>query len=72
MVTTLDEFREHLAGTDLYARHQAHKLRLDTEGIRLQVAAEMDKQLKETYTQKKLAPDRKRLYLSIRSVVAHT
>jgi uncharacterized protein YueI len=45
---------------------------LDTEGIRLQVAAEMDKQLKETYTQKKLAPDRKRLYLSIRSVVAHT
>lgn len=31
-VTSLDEFREHMAGTDLYARHQAHTLQLDTAG----------------------------------------
>jgi hypothetical protein len=42
-VTSLDEFREHLAGTDLYARHQAHALRLDTEGLRRQVAVAVDK-----------------------------
>jgi hypothetical protein len=53
-VTSPDEFREHLAGTDLYARHQAHTLRLDTEELRRQVAAAMDKQLREIYAKKNL------------------
>jgi hypothetical protein len=57
-IASLDEYREHLAGVDLYARHHAHTLRLDKEGLRRQVAAAIEKQLGERYAKKKWAPDK--------------
>ncbi|MGE0274574.1 MAG: hypothetical protein AB7G68_08515 [Nitrospiraceae bacterium] len=57
-IASLDEYREHLAGVDLYARHHAHTLRLDKEGLRRQVAASIEKQLGERYAKKKWAPDK--------------
>jgi hypothetical protein len=56
-VSSLDEFREHLAGADLHARHQAHRLRFDEKALRRQVAAAMHKQLGDIYA-RNMAPEK--------------